>query len=345
MSGGTDSSVAAILLQQQGYVVVGLTLRTWSENDSTPDSPIPTYINQAISLAQNLGIEHHIADIRTEFYNTIINYFKNEYLIGRTPHPCALCNPQIKWKWLLNYANRLSCHFIATGHYTNITNINNKFYITHGADPDKEQSFFLWGLNQEILSRTLFPLGQLTKTEVKTIAAENGYKAIAKQKESIGICFITQHDYRPFLKQLITNDGITIDKGTFVDKNGNFIGHHNGFPYYTVGQRRGLGLVPQTPLYVTHIKHNNNTITLGSLSDLYKTTFTASGYNIISKDDFTQPVDVRVRYRKQNAKGYVVFNNDDRLTVNLIEPEWGIAPGQAVAFYNNNRLLGGGFIE
>jgi len=343
MSGGTDSSVAAILLQQQGFEVIGLTLRTWSEKDTGKAEP--EYIVKARTLADKIGIEHHTADIRNEFYNKIISYFKNEYANGRTPHPCAKCNPEIKWETMAEYADKLDCNLLATGHYNGVSTFKGLHYITVGRDADKEQSFFLWGLKQDILSRAIFPLAGLTKTEVRQIAVEQGFAQIAGQKESIGICFLDKKDYRPFLSQLLKNDGIDTMPGYFTDKNGNIIGRHNGIPFYTVGQRRGLGLTPSEPLYVNKIDTETNNITLSDLTGLYKTTFKADDYNVVNKSDFDTPVDIRVRYRKQNARGIVLFDTDKTLTVNLIEPEWGIAPGQAVAFYRNNILLGGGFIR
>lgn len=343
MSGGTDSSTSAILLQEQGFEVVGLTLRTWSETDTGTSEP--DYIVKARNLAERLGIEHHVADIRTLFHSDIVGYFKNEYASGRTPHPCAKCNPSIKWKYLLDYADKLECQNIATGHYTKIVDKNGNCYIATGSDADKEQSFFLWGLGQNVLKRIVFPLANLTKNEVRDIATSHGFSELAHQKESIGICFISQMDYRPFLKRILESEGVNIGSGNFIDKNGKILGKHNGYPYYTVGQRRGLGLVPKEPLYVTNINPTTNEITLGPISDLYRTEFKAIDYNIIDKNDFAEPVDIRIRYRKQNAKGLVTFDTDNKLTIRLISPEWGIAPGQAVAFYNGNILLGGGFIE
>lgn len=342
MSGGIDSSVAAILLKQQGFEVVGLTLRTWSETDTSENTP--EYIKQTMQLAEKLSIKHYTADVRSEFYNQIVTYFKNEYLAGHTPHPCARCNPKIKWKTLLDYADKLDCQHIATGHYNGIKIINNQFYITIGSDADKEQSFFLWGLEQDVLSRAIFPLSNLTKTEIREIAINHKFNYLTQQKESIGICFMQQKNYRDFLKRIFENDGIEIKKGNFIDKEGNIIDRHEGIPFYTIGQRRGLGLTPDKPLYVSNIDIKTNNITLCNLADMYKTRFSATNYNIVNKNDFKTEVDVRIRYRKQNAKGFVTFDNDKQLTINLIEPEWGIAPGQSVAFYRENVLLGGGII-
>lgn len=344
MSGGIDSSVAAILLQEKGYEVVGVTLRLWSETDDLNSTVLPHYITEAKELASKLNIEHHVVDVRDDFYNLVISYFKAEYLKGKTPNPCAKCNVVLKWKSLNDIAIKKQCNFIATGHYANKTIINNKYYIIKGIDADKEQSFFLWGLNQEILKKAIFPLGNLSKQEVKEIAKQKGFHKLESKKESTGVCFIDGNKYQPFISRIFKNTNLLPGKGNFINLSGDIIGKHEGFPFYTVGQRRGLGLEPNEPYYVTKINSENNTIQLGHRDDLYCKEMIVENYNIINTSDFDNEVITRIRYRKQSALSTIEFIDKKLLKVKFIDPEWSIAPGQTAAFYTGDRLLGGGFI-
>jgi tRNA-specific 2-thiouridylase len=344
MSGGVDSSVAAILLLQKGYEVTGLTIRTWSQNDDFENSRIPDYIIQAQKLASELNINHIVVDARIQFYDSVISYFKNEYLKGKTPNPCAKCNIIFKWKILNDYAYKYNCNAIATGHYANKKHINNKYYITKGIDNEKDQSFFLWGLSQDILTKAVFPLGNLTKSEVKNIAGKHGFKSLKQKKESTGICFVNDYKYQPFLKTILNKEKINIEQGKFIDTQGNFLANHNGYPYYTVGQRRGLGLNPENPFYVTKINPQKNIIELGHRQDLYKKKMIIENYNIIDKQDFNGNIITKIRYRKQEALSKIEFISDNLLRVVFNKPEWSIASGQTAVFYSNNMVLGGGFI-
>lgn len=344
MSGGIDSSVAAMLLLEQGYEVIGATLRLWSEADGFENKHIPNYITEAAKLAKSLGIKHTTLDARQEFFQEVILYFKNEYLAGRTPNPCAKCNVVLKWKLLNKLAEQYQCDYIATGHYTNKEYFNNKYYITKGADPDKEQSFFLWGLGQNILSKALFPLGQLSKKDIKTMALEKGFVQLEQKKESIGVCFIQNNKYHPLLTKLLKQDGITIEPGYFVDFNGKELGKHDGYPFYTVGQRRGLGLSPNQPWYVTQIHAETNKVVLGKRDDLYQNEMWVSDYQINDWNEMNKEVITRIRYRKQAAPSRITRVNDSLLKVSFTDKEWSIAPGQTAAFYQGDRLLGGGFI-
>lgn len=345
MSGGIDSSVAAILLKQKGYHVIGATLRLGSQTDGVESTTIPPYIYEAQNLASQLGIEHIVIDVRKEFNELVISYFKNEYLAGKTPNPCAKCNVVLKWKTLNDIAKQKECNYIATGHYVNKTMHKGKFYISKGLDPDKEQSFFLWGLSDEILQKALFPLGNLSKLEVREIAKNKGFHSLNSKKESTGVCFIAGNNYQSFLETAFAETNELPGEGLFVDKNGASLGTHKGFPFYTVGQRRGLGLEPTEPYYVISINAQTNTIELGQRSDLYQTEMWVENYNIINKSDFETEVITRIRYRKQSALSRVEFINSTLLKVTFIEPEWSIAPGQTAAFYVGDRLLGGGFIK
>lgn len=340
MSGGTDSSVAAMLLLQQSFDVKGITFRFWEHEDENQ------HLKDAVTLCHDLGIEHFSYDARETFREKIIGYFVSEYLAGKTPFPCAKCNNELKWKLLLEEADRIGCEKVAMGHYANIITENGKFFITEGVDADKDQSFFLWGLQQEQLARILFPLGKLHKTTTRKIAAENGFKAVSEKKDSLGACFC-KGDYRPFLKSLLTHPEDYIYPGNFVDESGKILGIHGGYPLFTVGQRRGLGIHLNRAVFVKEILPETNKIVLAPLSNMYKNSFMVENYQLVDKGLFSDDFDttIRIRYRKQNTPGSVNILNDKYLNITLSEPLESIAPGQTAVFYRNGRVLGGGFIS
>jgi len=338
MSGGTDSSVAAILLLEQGYDVVGITFRFWEEAENT-------HLQDAVRLAGQLGIEHVTYDALDVFRANIVQYFIDEYLAGRTPFPCVKCNNELKWKLILKEADRLGCEKVAMGHYVNIVQENNHYFVAEGKDSDKDQSFFLWGLTQAQLSRIVFPLGQFHKTEVRAMASERGYKRISEKKDSLGVCFCSG-DYRPFLKKQLVEPEKFIYPGNFLDEEGNVLGSHDGFPLYTVGQRRGL-MHLNRKVFVKEIRSKTNEVVLAPLTSMYKTEFFVQKVNVVDKSLFTNEFDItcRIRYRKQNTLSRIVFLENERAKVELAEPLESIAPGQTAVFYRNGRILGGGFIE
>ncbi|MEA4983815.1 MAG: tRNA 2-thiouridine(34) synthase MnmA [Paludibacter sp.] len=339
MSGGTDSSVAAILLLQQGYDVKGITFRFWEHEGENQ------HLEDAALLCHQLGIQHFVYDARELFREKIIVYFVSEYLSGRTPFPCAKCNNELKWRLLLEEADRMGCEKVAMGHYANIIHENDKFFVTEGVDADKDQSFFLWGLKQQQLARILFPLGKLHKTTTRKIAAEHGFKAVAEKKDSLGACFC-KGDYRPFLKSLLAYPENHIYPGRFVDESGKVLGTHAGYPLFTVGQRRGLGIQLNRAVFVKEILPKTNEIVLAPLSNMYKTSFMVENYHLVDNSLFSNDFDttIRIRYRKQNTPGSVNILNDKYLNISLSEPLESIAPGQTAVFYRNGRVLGGGFI-
>jgi tRNA-specific 2-thiouridylase len=252
MSGGTDSSVAAMRLLEAGYEVTGVTFRFYELNDSTE------YLEDARNLAERLGIRHITYDAREIFNEQIIEYFVHEYMAGHTPVPCTLCNNYLKWPLLAKIADEMGIFYIATGHYVQKIKLADTYYITHAVDPDKDQSFFLWGLKQDILSRILLPMGEITKVEARAWAAERGFQKVATKKDSIGVCFCPM-DYRSFLKNWLVRNGQTlvrngqpwseiVRRGRFVDEKGDFIAWHEGYPFYTIGQRRGLGIHLNRPV-------------------------------------------------------------------------------------------------
>lgn len=336
MSGGTDSSVAALLLQDAGYEVTGVTFRFYEKDGNTE------YLDDARDLCNRLSIPHIISDQREVFQSTIIDYFIREYMDGHTPVPCTLCNNYLKWPLLRQIADQMGIYHLATGHYVQKQYIDNHWHITNGADKDKDQSFFLWGLPQDILERMVLPIGTLTKLRVREIAAERGFLKAAKKKDSIGVCFCPM-DYRTFLRNNVATD---IQKGQFVDEDGNFIAQHEGYPFYTIGQRRGLGIDLNQAVFVKDIIPSENRVVLSSLKSLEQTEMHLKSWNIINpsllldRDD----VIVKIRYRKQANRCTVTLQPDNTLHVQLHEPLTSVAAGQAAAFYRDDVVLGGGII-
>lgn len=364
MSGGTDSSVAAMRLLEAGYEVIGVTFRFYELNGSTE------YLEDARNLAERLGIRHITYDAREIFARQIIEYFVQEYLAGRTPVPCTLCNNYLKWPLLAKIADEMGLFYIATGHYAQNIQLNETFYITYAADSDKDQTFFLWGLKQDILNRMLLPMGDITKAEARSWAAEHGFRKVATKKDSIGVCFCPM-DYRTFLKDWLVRNGQMsvsnseasinnsqtsgsdkqawsdrIRRGRFVDEKGTFIAWHEGYPFYTIGQRRGLGIHLNRPVFVKEIDPEKNEVVLAPLSSLEKTEMWLKDWNLVNQERTLGRSDiiVKIRYRKQENYGTITVTSDHLLHVQLHEPLTAIAPGQAAAFYGDGLLLGGGII-
>ena len=338
MSGGTDSSVAAILLLEQGYEVIGITFRFSEEGENY-------HLKDALTLAQQLGIKHVVYDARDVFRQKVVGYFVDEYLSGRTPFPCVKCNNELKWKLIIDEADRLGCDKVAMGHYVNIVQENNHYFVRQGIDPDKDQSFFLWGLSQKQLSRIIFPLGKFHKSEVRAMAAQRGYKKVSEKKDSLGACFCSG-DYRPFLKKQLANPDTIIYPGNFIDENNRVLGQHQGYPLYTVGQRHGL-IYLNRKVFVKEIRSETNEVVLASLEAMYKTEFMLQQLNVVDENLFTNKFDLycRIRYRKQNTLCRVIFFENDTAKVELAEPLESIAPGQTAVFYKDGKILGGGFIS
>ena len=338
MSGGTDSSVAALLLQDAGYEVTGVTFRFYEKDGSTE------YLDDARDLCRRLSIPHIVCDQREAFQATIIDYFIREYMKGHTPVPCTLCNNFLKWPLLRQLADEQGIYHLATGHYVQKRQMDGYWYITAGADADKDQSFFLWGLPQDIMERMLLPMGGLTKTRVREIAEERGFLKAATKKDSIGVCFCPM-DYRSFLREEVPAEAI--QKGKFYDEKGNFIAWHEGYPFYTIGQRRGLGIDLNRAVFVKEIIPSENKVVLGDLKSLEKTEMQLKDWNIINPSVLLgqEDVIVKIRYRKQANRCTVTLLPDNTLHVQLHEPLTAIAAGQAAAFYRGDVVLGGGIIE
>ena len=347
MSGGIDSSATCIMLQEQGYEVVGVTMRTWdvASQFASSEQEEPDFILEARALAERLGIEHHVADVREEFKQVIVKYFIDEYMQGRTPNPCVMCNPLFKERILCEWADQTGCAWISTGHYCRLEERNGNLYIVAGDDITKDQSYFLWRLPQEILRRFLFPLGNCTKQEVREYLKEKGFEAKAKGGESMEVCFI-EGDYRDFLRQQIPDIDTQIGPGYFVDSKGVKIGQHKGFPYYTIGQRKGLGIALGHPAHVLRINAEKNTVMLGTADDLKTEYMLTEDAMITDMQELLScsNLTVRIRYRSKPIPCQVLPLENNQMLVRFLGEASAIAPGQSAVFYDGKRVLGGAFI-
>lgn len=347
MSGGIDSSATCMMLQEQGYEVVGVTMRTWdvASQFATPNQQEPNYILEARTMAERLGIEHHVADVRKEFKEIIVKYFIDEYMQGRTPNPCVMCNPLFKERLLCEWADRTGCAWISTGHYCQLEERKGKLYIVAGDDMTKDQSYFLWRLPQEVLRRFIFPLGGLTKQEVRDYLKDKGFEAKAQGGESMEVCFI-EGDYRDFLRQQIPDLDSRIGPGYFVDNKGVKIGQHKGFPYYTIGQRKGLGIALGHPAHVLRINAEKNTVMLGTADDLKTEYMLVEDALITDREELLAcpNLTVRIRYRSKPIPCQVLPLENGQMLVHFLSEASAIAPGQSAVFYDGKRVLGGAFI-
>ena len=350
MSGGIDSTMASLLLHEQGYEVIGLTMKTW-DYDSSGGNKKETgccsldSINDARQLAVDCGFPHTILDIREEFGNFIIDNFVDEYIAGRTPNPCVLCNTHIKWEALLKRADMLNCEFIATGHYAQVREVEGRFVVSKGLDDSKDQSYVLWGVTQECLKRTIFPMGEYHKKDIKQMALDRGYKALAEKSESYEICFIPDNDYRGFLKRRVEGLEEKVKGGNFVTTDGHIVGTHDGYPFYTIGQRKiGVSLGPNST-YVIEINPEDNTVVVGTKEDLQKQEMYIRNINYLKYDKIEDGMEclVKVRY-KHKGEMATVTNDGENLKVLFHKKVEGIAPGQSAAIYEGDDLIAGGFI-
>jgi tRNA-uridine 2-sulfurtransferase len=351
MSGGIDSSVAAIMLHEQGYEVVGITMKTWdyaSSGGSKKETGCCSLdsINDARSIAVRFGFPHYILDIRGEFGEHVIDNFVDEYLAGRTPNPCVMCNTHIKWEALLKRADMLNCEFIATGHYAKVRMENNRAVISRGLDHSKDQSYVLWGVTQECLTRTMFPVGGFEKSVIKQMARDMDLHELANKSESYEICFIPDNDYRAFLRNRVEGLDARLDGGDFVNRDGKKLGNHKGYPFYTIGQRKGLDVAFGEPMYVTEIRPDSNTVVLGTLEDLQQQQMTVRDINLVKYDSISAPMTAltKIRYKDAGAMS-TIEQTEDGMKVTFHSPVTGIAPGQSAVFYEGDDVIGGGFIN
>ena len=348
MSGGVDSSVAALLLRRQGYEVVGVTMRLWSSEDADA-APLSKRccsvedVQDARRVCDAIGARHYFMNFEREFQRHVVDYFVREYDNGRTPHPCLACNDKIKFDFLLRRALFMDADYIATGHYARIRREGDRARLLKGADGGKDQSYVLFTLRQEELRRLLLPVGEFAKRDIRGIAAEGGLP-VADKPDSQEICFIPDNDYRKFV-----GDRATPKPGEFVDSEGKVLGAHPGIHFFTVGQRRGLGLRGNTgaPMYVTAIDADANRVVLGGESELMRSELWASRVNYIAGDAPRSPIEVgaKIRYKATESAATLTPRKGEWASLRFREPQRAITPGQAVAFYQGDEIIGGGIIE
>ena len=300
-------------------------------------------IMEAKHNAQTLGFEHHILDFRETFKEHVIRNFIDEYTHGRTPNPCVLCNSHIKWGEMVKAADEYGCDLIATGHYARIAEHRGHWYLRNAVDTRKDQTYFLWMLTEENLQRTLFPLGGLTKPEVRQIAFDHGFEKLSKKAESQEICFVPDNDYRTFLSE----QGVRVERGKYLSADGKVVGEHEGFFNYTIGQRKGLGIALGTPQFVTKINAETNEVTLGTHDDLYATHVEADYARIRDIDWLRESPDVqaRIRYKSPAVPAHITFGGNGHIALDFEQPVWGVTPGQSLVVYKDGLVVAGGIIS
>jgi tRNA-uridine 2-sulfurtransferase len=360
MSGGVDSSAAAAILKEQGHDLIGFTMQLWNQRrgisvDENGD-PVPSRccslddVYDARRVAEELGFPFYVLNLEREFERDVVQPFVASYLNGETPIPCVSCNSRLKFASLDRLAASLGCDKVATGHYARVEydEASNRYRLFRGRNLQKDQSYFLWELTQDQLSRSMFPLGEMSKPEVRDVAREHNL-AVAEKSESQEICFVPDGNYSAFIdRYLVAEDSVDRlpGKGEIINVNGEVMGHHAGIHHYTVGQRRGIGIAGKQPLYVINIDAPKNQVVVGNQDDLLGREFTAAGVNWIAFDGLSEPLraEVRVRYRHTAASATITAQDGNRVSVMFDEPQRAITPGQATVFYRGDEVLGGGWI-
>tara|TARA_B100000941_G_scaffold287850_2_gene263731 strand:- start:289 stop:1374 length:1086 start_codon:yes stop_codon:yes gene_type:complete len=349
MSGGVDSSVALIKILEMGYEAIGITLKLWENRDKKTNKVIDSdcnsldAVNGAKMVCDRLGIHHYTLNFIDLFKNKVVENFSNEYFSGRTPNPCIRCNSIVKWDALIEQLDVFDADMIATGHYARIIKDKNEFKLCKGLDHIKDQSYMLWQIKKEHLSKTILPLGDLTKKEVRDIALE--YKLInAERSESMDLCFVVDDDYREFLSEFAPEKIQNVSNGNIINEEGETIGEHNGYINYTIGQRKGLGLSFPEPRYVKKIIPNENKIIVSKKNKLLSTSCKISKINWMRNIELPLQCKVRIRYNSKGADA-VIYKNNDLFYCDFKEPQLAVTPGQSIVFYNNESIIGGGIIE
>ena len=349
MSGGVDSSVAACLLKEQGYDVIGVTMQIWQEEEPEQVEENGgccglSAVDDARRVAWSLDIPYYVMNFRKEFKACVMDYFVDEYLHGHTPNPCIACNRYVKWEALLNRSMEIGADYIATGHYARVMQLpNGRYTIQNSVTAAKDQTYALYNLTQEQLSRTLMPVGAYTKDEIRQIAEDHGLE-VAKKKDSMEICFIPDNDYAGFIERNVEN---VPGPGNFVDMDGNVIGRHKGITHYTVGQRKGLNLAMGRPVFVTEIRPETNEVVIGDNDDVFSDHLVCGNVNWMAVDGLhgeEKTVMAKIRYSHKGAPCVIRELEDGRVECRFETPQRAITPGQAVVFYENDYVFGGGTI-
>lgn len=348
MSGGVDSSVAAYLLKEQGYDVIGVTMQIWQDEAQEIQEQNGgccglSAVSDARMVADQIGIPYYVMNFKAPFKEKVIDYFISEYEAGRTPNPCIACNRYVKWESLLQRSLEIGADYIATGHYARIKQMENgRYTLLKSITEEKDQTYALYNLTQEQLARTLMPIGEYSKNEVRDIAKKAGL-IIASKPDSQDICFVTDGKYGDFI---VNNSSKDILPGNFVDKNGNILGRHKGIVHYTVGQRKGLGIAAGEKLYVLEIRPESNEVVLGENNDLMVRNIVAKNFNYMSVADVQDemPVIAKIRYNHRGAKGILKKRDDGHMECIFEEPQRAPTPGQALVCYDGDRVVGGGEI-
>jgi tRNA-specific 2-thiouridylase len=352
MSGGLDSSFAAVLLQKMGYEIIGITMKLWTYDDNTSLSNSKSCcdidaINDAREVAVQLNIPHYVLDFTEQFRNIVIQNFLDEYLHARTPNPCILCNIHLKWNALVEKAAELNCDYIATGHYATIHKEKGRYFVSKSRDTKKDQSYVLWGLTQEHLAKTIFPLGDYTKEEIREMAKDMGFNRIANKRESYDVCFIPDNNYRNFLQQQVPQLEQLCPPGNFINTAGKIIGTHKGYPFYTIGQRKGLVIALGTPKYVCCINTQTNEITLGDKEDLLSDTLIIKQYNLMKYAEMPSHFtgQTKIRYKDKGQLASVIYQDKDCIKIKFQSPVSAITAGQSAVIYEENDVVAGGIID
>lgn len=354
MSGGVDSSVSAALLVDEGYEVIGVTMKLWNYdelgdhiNRESGCCSLDT-IQDARAVCSQIGAPHYVWDLSEEFGKAVIDNFVSEYLEGRTPNPCVMCNKHIKWGTFLGKARSLGADLVATGHYARVVadETTGRYRLLKSPHARKDQSYALWGIRQKALAVTLFPVGELTKDEVREVAERKGLRT-AKKKESQEICFVTDNDYGRFLNDRVAAMGKRLAQGEIKTSDGTVVGGHDGYAFYTIGQRRGVGVSLNRPVYVTEIRARDNVIYVGPQEELYARGLTANEVNLIRHESLDGPMAVtaKIRYNDPGHPAVLAPLPNGEVQLEFQELQRAITPGQSVVFYQDDEVLGGGLID